>query len=204
MKKTICFVAIFLVVTLVGCRNAISSKSSASQSQPVQSHVEQEVTSSSTTTTFDTAVFGEKSANYCTKYEQSYITLSDGAILPVPSTISLFVGEKSDEIGFIYEYGLQVEDQDYAAAQPQDEYGNPYLYYGKLEQLSENVYRATTISVISDWKDIFEDENDDTDFFVVLDNEKFHLMFDVSADEIESQIDQAYYKANYYTFNNYI
>lgn len=191
---------------LAGCNNNEDLHSSTQESQSQNSSIAPTEESSSHVVEFDTAVFGEKSANYRFQYKAEEINMSGQTFLMIPSTVSLFFGDNFDEIGFIYEYGIELEAEN-ITDMPKDEHGNTYLYHGKLEQLSNSVYKVSTSAVISDWQYMFDDGDIDN-IYVALDKEKLYMLFNVSENEIESVLSKEflsedYYINNYYTFNNY-
>lgn len=202
MKKVIIF--IILIILMVGCEDNKLDKSQ--QTQPKQELTNKEESNnnkehtgsqeSSDKKDINTGVFGETSANYWSVGYDDLILLENVAS---PSTISLFIGDEKDEIGFIYEYGLELTSEDYDADMPKDKHGSTYLYYGKLKYVEENIYTSTGYAIPS-WDDVIKNNvKDGIDFYIVLNEDKFYIIFeDLSLEELKN-----YRGERYYIFNNY-
>ena len=59
---------------------------------------------------------------------------------PNPTTIHCFIGEDKMNIGFVYNYDLNLSKEERNQEYPKDSAGNPYLYYGLMTQLSDSVH----------------------------------------------------------------
>ena len=197
-------VSMFLVLALLnGCSsNELKDENKTSPTPtstpiPTLAPTPEQTVESNVDTTFGVGVFGEFSADYSGGHTLGNI--NDNNIFPntelnTPSYINLFIGEEKNQIGFIYEYGLDMTDQECKSLDymPKDEYGNTYLYYGTLTQLANNVYGS-----IGDFQPIWDDYeqvvNDKTDFYIVLQEDKLHIVFEeMSIEELQN------YTSDYY------
>lgn len=109
-----------------------------------------------------------------------------------PSTVEVF--ENNDEIvlGFIYEYGLAIDETE-SSKMPKDIYGNTFLYYGILSKISECVYSSKG-TFIDSWEKKVSKISDTVDFYIIINDNYMYFVFDeVDLKKIE----------NYYSEENY-
>ena len=192
MKKL--FFLMVAIVLLIACAN---------NKLPISPNISQPQDSTSSQIShpniLDKGIFGEKSAYYrAVGYNDNNLLSEDTVSVAAPSTISLFIGENYDEIGFIYEYGLDLTNEDIDADMPKDKYGNKYLYFGKLKYCEENIYSGSG-EVIPSWNILLCNVKENVDFYVVLNNDKFYLVFE----DLPLEKLQNYTSDQYYIFNNY-
>lgn len=84
-------------------------------------------------------------------------------------------------IGFIYEMGLNWNDEDIKYFEknihPKDEYGNLYIYYGDLTELSDNIYASKGIMPPSMQKDL-KSISDKVDFYIKFEGNRVYFIFE--------------------------
>ena len=141
-------------------------------------------------------VCSEKNASRCELYDVSFIVKLDQGNVPsgpkiygamsvseefesrmlsYPTTIYLF-NDTETSIAFIYEYGLYTDEEKLVNSK-KDKYGNPYLYYGNVTELADNVYsvRGESGALIETYKDYI---SENIDFYIVLRGKKLFVVFE--------------------------
>ena len=93
---------------------------------------------------------------------------------------------------------MELTNEDVTTDMPKDEYGNTYLYSGKLKYLEDDIYSVSG-DVIPSWHVLKGYVKEGVDFYVVLNDDKFYLVFkDLSVKELKN-----YASYKYYIFDNY-
>lgn len=115
-------------------------------------------------------------------------------------SINLFIGENNDQIGMIFEGGSLTEEDlishDYQFKS--DEHGNVYVYYGKLNKISENIYSCNG-SYLTYYKRAEDLITEDIDFYIIEKEDKLYFIFeDLSLEELEN-----YSSELFATFHDY-
>lgn len=116
--------------------------------------------------------------------------------LAAPTTINIFIGETNNEIGFIYENASIGSEE--AKTLNKDQFGNPYLYYGYLFKITDNIYisKGQFADSLGGFNNTVSDE---IDFYLIQSNEKYYFCFeDLSIEELIS-----YSNTSFATFCNF-
>lgn len=186
MKKII--LAFFSLLIFVGC-----SSGKASASQPSQNP-----TAESVETIKD---YRNITLSYSVNNSNLKNLLEDNFKFS-PSTIDIKIVNEDKYIGFIYEYEIEsLTLEDYNSNIGKDQFGNKYLYYGKLSKISDpdihdfNVYQAKG-TFIPSWKDFERKVSNDSDFYVILDKEKLSISFSENSWSTPLELD-AYISINF-------
>ena len=93
-----------------------------------------------------------------------------------PSAIDLFIGENNQFIGFIYLYDILATEEDILET-PKDEFGNSYVYYGKMTKITDSIYNVKG-DFMPSWRNQVPKVSEDIDFYVKLDYDKLFIIFD--------------------------
>lgn len=114
--------------------------------------------------------------------------------LPAPSSINLFIGETEDYIGFTYQFGYNLTEEDLKIKDTLicDEFKNIYIYYGQIKKLSENIYscNGNYIPSLKQYENIIAE---DIDFYIIEKNDKLYLIYDdLSLDDLQNYISDSY------------
>ena len=173
MKKII--ISLSFMILLTGCSIATDSgKDSSSQSIDLSDILQKELD------------FSDKS-EVDLEVDEHVEELFSSLNMYSPSGVDLFIGENHDYIGFKYQNGITLPDNSYEELRstPESKFGVPYLYYGKLTRLSENVYSSQG-NYLSAWKYWDLTVSDDIDFYIVENDEKYYICFEnLSLEDLE-------------------
>lgn len=136
---------------------------------------------------------------YCANYE----LFNQFETLRFPLTnINLFIGENNDHIGVLYLGGYYLTEEDLVTYDYQfksDEHGNIYVYYGKLNEIAENIYSCNG-NYIPSLKYLENMISEDIDFYIIEKEDKLYFVFeDLSLEELEN-----YSSELFATFHDYI
>ncbi len=103
-------------------------------------------------------------------------------LIILPSTINILNNYKN--IGFIFEFGWKMTNDDLHFDYIKDEYGNSYVYYGELIEVYTDIYSSKGYiapSLSKKYKPI----SDEIDFYIKFEGDKLYFIFeDLSLDEL--------------------
>lgn len=100
--------------------------------------------------------------------------------IETPTMINVFIGDSKNEIGFIYENISTPSSEEENLKK--DQFGNPYLYYGYLSKVADNVYssKGHFSDSLGDFNNTVSDE---IDFYLIHSDEKYYFCFEVLSTE---------------------
>lgn len=114
--------------------------------------------------------------------------------IPSPSSIHLFIGENNDYIGFTYEFGYFLIEEDLKNKESFDcdAENSIYIFFGKMKKVSENIYSCSG-SYLPSLNQYENAVSEDIDFYAIEKNDKMYLVYDnLSLDDLQNYTSESY------------
>lgn len=170
MKKIIIMIMCLL---MCGCNNkdSVEISESVNEKEELKSENNAEISS-------DVIKKSNEQDRHSKVYKAGDLTkkLFEKYKFPNPTTIHCFIGEDKMNIGFVYNYDLNLSKEERNQEYPKDSAGNPYLYYGLMTQLSDSVYSVKGNYPVS-WESSISKVSDEIDFFLVFKEDEMYFVF---------------------------
>lgn len=114
--------------------------------------------------------------------------------IPSPSTIHLFIGENNDYIGFTYEFGYFLTEEDLKNKESFvcNKSGSIYVFFGKMTEISENIYSCSG-SYLPSLNQRKNAVSEGIDFYAIEKDDKLYLIYDeLSLNDLQNYTSESY------------
>ena len=139
MKKIF---TIILMLFLVACSANTNDNGSIETEIPVANEDDKAFQTETPSTNIESNITKHKVRYSCNNIDKQFKLLN----IKYPHAIDTFIGEDNNYLGFIYLTECSVEEYEYVkTATHRNEEGTPYLYYGYMNHVKDNLYAVDEI-----------------------------------------------------------
>ena len=121
----------------------------------------------------------QKMSYSCNNIDKQFNLLN----IEYPHVIDTFIGEDNNYLGFIYLNECSDEEYEYIkTATHRNAEGTPYLYYGYMNHIKDNLYAVDGNYLFPTWNEHENIVAEDIDFYVYFEDDKLYFIFDYIED----------------------